>query len=440
MGTYMGGSAPAMARQICDGYILLSPVICKRLDIKQMETLEFEMDKRLREARSRAHGPRRSGESEGAQPAAVEDRERAADAAPRDAAASDGPPVVPTCSSGWEALRGDCLPWLLDESRPNLNWRVLVELVGRPGDSPAVRRARGAASTAGPVASLLAELHPDGSWATATAPWVRYAGPGWRMVAAMAWGADPSDPRLQAAAERVLESDAGSGGFAAGDGKPPSPIVTARLVQALVALGFGRHLRCQEALAWLEESSAAWSGDPRRRTVVAAAVAAALADRPELRRAGLLDRAAATLVEALPRRDLASSRLGFPNLSRTDLGEMLWALARAGAPFDPRMGGALRRLQRLQGEGGRWRRRWPRPASLPIPDKARGRVGEACRWISPPVHRRDDRVRCRRRPAEAVPPAAEPTGTGWRADLISSEISRFSRPLVNVLFSKVTVK
>ena len=52
MGTYMGGSAPAMARQICDGYVLLSPVMCKRLDIKQMETLEFELDKRLREARS----------------------------------------------------------------------------------------------------------------------------------------------------------------------------------------------------------------------------------------------------------------------------------------------------------------------------------------------------------------------------------------------------
>lgn len=52
MGTYMGGSAPAMARQVCDGYILLSPVICKRLDIKQMETLEFELDKRLRESRS----------------------------------------------------------------------------------------------------------------------------------------------------------------------------------------------------------------------------------------------------------------------------------------------------------------------------------------------------------------------------------------------------
>jgi hypothetical protein len=52
MGTYMGGSAPAMARQICDGFILLSPVILKRLEIQQMEQLEFELDRRLRDARS----------------------------------------------------------------------------------------------------------------------------------------------------------------------------------------------------------------------------------------------------------------------------------------------------------------------------------------------------------------------------------------------------
>ena len=43
-----------MARQVCDGYILLSPVILKRLDVSQMEKLQFEMDKRLRETRAEA--------------------------------------------------------------------------------------------------------------------------------------------------------------------------------------------------------------------------------------------------------------------------------------------------------------------------------------------------------------------------------------------------
>jgi len=51
MGSYMGGSAPAMARQVCEGFTLLSATNLKRLDLDQMKNLEFEMDKKLREAR-----------------------------------------------------------------------------------------------------------------------------------------------------------------------------------------------------------------------------------------------------------------------------------------------------------------------------------------------------------------------------------------------------
>jgi len=51
MGSYQGGSAPAMARQVCDGFSLLSQVSLKRLSLEQMTTLEFELDKRLRETR-----------------------------------------------------------------------------------------------------------------------------------------------------------------------------------------------------------------------------------------------------------------------------------------------------------------------------------------------------------------------------------------------------
>lgn len=51
MGTFMGGSAPAMARQVCDGYTLLSQATLKRLELQQMQELEFEIEKRLRETR-----------------------------------------------------------------------------------------------------------------------------------------------------------------------------------------------------------------------------------------------------------------------------------------------------------------------------------------------------------------------------------------------------
>jgi hypothetical protein len=52
MGSFMGGSAPAMARQVCDGYTLLSATSLKRLTVDQMKKLEFEMDKKLRATRS----------------------------------------------------------------------------------------------------------------------------------------------------------------------------------------------------------------------------------------------------------------------------------------------------------------------------------------------------------------------------------------------------
>ena len=51
MGSFMGGSAPAMANQICDGYHLVSTLSLKRLSGDQLRTLEFEIDKKLREIR-----------------------------------------------------------------------------------------------------------------------------------------------------------------------------------------------------------------------------------------------------------------------------------------------------------------------------------------------------------------------------------------------------
>ena len=54
MGTFQGGSAPAMANQICDGYTLVTQLVLKRLTLDQMNMLEFELDKRLRETRSDA--------------------------------------------------------------------------------------------------------------------------------------------------------------------------------------------------------------------------------------------------------------------------------------------------------------------------------------------------------------------------------------------------
>ena len=74
-------------------------------------------------------------------------------------------------------------------------------------------RARGGSDAVEPVASLLEDLHPDGNWAVDVPLWRPYSGPGWLLLAAIQWGANPADSRVQAAAEVLLETAPGEGGF-----------------------------------------------------------------------------------------------------------------------------------------------------------------------------------------------------------------------------------
>jgi hypothetical protein len=289
--------------------------------------------------------------------------------------------VTSTCENGWEALRADPLPWLLDDAHPNLKWRALVELVRRPVTSPAVRRARGGANASQPIASLLRDLSPDGTWMTAALPWTLAIGPAWRLIAAAQWGADPDDPRLQAAADRLFAEAQGEGGFGRSSRCEPEPWLTARALHAFALLGWTRHPRFQEGLAWLEEPDVDWGARSSERAETAAAVLATVAEGHLDNRGALRERAIGVLSAVLAAGG-GSSRLGFPNLHRTDLAEILWSMALAGAPVEPAVAGALRRLQRLQFEGARWARTADIPTSLPIPDEHRPRIGQSSRWIT----------------------------------------------------------
>jgi hypothetical protein len=297
---------------------------------------------------------------------------------------------VTLCGQAWESLRGDPLNWLLDTQRPNLHWKVLVELVGRPSSSPAVVRARGGANAVEPIASLLADLQPDGTWTDEGPYWRQYVGPGWRLVAAVQWGADPSDPRLQAAAQILVETAPGEGGFARRPDCAAVPWLTARVLQALAELGWCRHPRFQEGLAWLEEGTAStlhggWPIEGRRRTgnecvVTPVAVLGLLSTCSENRRVALSTRAVESVLRSLADIQRGSLRLGHPCLARSDLGEILWALAQTDVPLRDEMIPALQSLQQKQREGGRWHREVPVPTSLPV--DGRPQVGSPSRWVT----------------------------------------------------------
>ena len=293
--------------------------------------------------------------------------------------------MSPACTQGWEALAADPLPWLLDARRPSLLWRVLVELVGRPADAPAVMRPRGGASADEPVATLLADLLPDGRWSTRARSWTPFAGPGWRLVAAVRLGADPADPRLAAGAERLLAGLEEGGAVTRSPGGDPSPCTTARLVAAMTRLGLVRDPRVETLVAWLEErpgdASGGWTCHHRGHhsrggcRVTAVALLEAAADGAERVRDRLVERAAGALVTALPSR----AALGEANLDRTDPAECLWALARCGRGYDPRMRPALLHVQGLQDGAARWPADSPPPRSLPTgQERARGPSG----WVT----------------------------------------------------------
>jgi hypothetical protein len=276
--------------------------------------------------------------------------------------------------SSWRALRSDPLPWLLSGDAFNLHSRVLLELFGRPADSPAVVRARGAASVCEPVATLLQELHPDGTWSTATTDWQVFSGPAWRLIAALQWGADPTGPRVQAAIDRLLDSTSR-------ELARRSPVSLARLLQTAARAGLWRDPRVVELAAWLEQRTVWASAESGNSLVMAAAVLHALADSGEPRQRRLRDVATEVVLAGVsaPRQGLL--RLGHPNLQRTDVAEVLAALARVDAAYDPRMTTSLRRLQLAADADGRWHRRSTVPATLgPLPPASTG-LGPS-RWIS----------------------------------------------------------
>lgn len=52
MGSFLGGSAYAMASQISEGYILVTERTFQRMQLTEVDQLAFELEKRVREIRS----------------------------------------------------------------------------------------------------------------------------------------------------------------------------------------------------------------------------------------------------------------------------------------------------------------------------------------------------------------------------------------------------
>lgn len=270
----------------------------------------------------------------------------------------------------WQHLRGDPTRFLFDGQDPGVEWRALLELLGRSADSPAVERARAAARECGPAAAILRRQDAFGLWGSPGAAGHRWGGSVWQLLAATWLGADPADPRLERAAEAVLGflTPAG-GGFAPARDSQRSACFTAVVCAAMTRCGFGRHPRVQEAVAWLAARGGAggWSCPDLRHLVVGECPHAAVwvlktvVESPEgdrHRLAALGERAARWLEERelllAPPAPPGWRRYGYPCLSQSDVLETLATLARFRWRLSPGLLAALETVLRQQDEGGRW--------------------------------------------------------------------------------------
>jgi hypothetical protein len=179
------------------------------------------------------------------------------------------------------------------------------------------------------------------------------------LLAAVAWGADPEDPRLHAASERILDHAEGDGGLVGRPGGRLDAILTARALETMTALGWGSHPRVHEWLAWFEELSG-WESDPRIAVPVLAAVGRGS-------RRALRSRAADGISRSLVRsRGNNFAVFGHPNLRTVDLAEIFFVLASAEVGWRPEWRRLLKKLQNRQNSDGRWERKNPVPRTLGI--------------------------------------------------------------------------
>lgn len=291
----------------------------------------------------------------------------------------------------WRHLAGDPSRFLLDDAEPGVVWRTLIDLLGRPHDSPAAQRARLASRGNGATAALFARQSPHGFWGSPSAYGAHWGGSAWCLIAAAALGADPEDPRVTRGVETLLDILAPrAGGFAPAHGKIPAACFTAEVCTALARFGYAHHPRVREALAWLAErdrGAGGWSCPELRHLVDGGCVTAAVATlrlvgelAPAERRPlqPLADRAERWLLDhglfltgPAPRGWYAFAH---PVLSRADLVDALAALALLRRPLAPPIAAALAAVLTRQEADGRWVQR----AAVPF-GEARG---EPSRWVT----------------------------------------------------------
>lgn len=282
-------------------------------------------------------------------------------------------------------LPEDTLTWLLAPDSPGVRYLALRDLLDRSADDPELRAARRAAHTDGPIATILAQMNPQGYWA-APGPgyYPIYRSTVWSVTLLAQLGAYTNeDERIVRACDYLLEHTLTPGGQFTTTGAPSGALACLQgsLCWALLALGCDP-ARLEPAFTWMARSVTGEGVAPRteRHAPVryyagtcgpgfacgannrlpcawgATKVLLAFGAWPVERRTPLIERAIAQGVDFLLSVDPATAaypsgysdkpsrnwwKFGFPVFYVTDVLQIVEALVALGYGADPRLAGAL---------------------------------------------------------------------------------------------------
>jgi hypothetical protein len=299
----------------------------------------------------------------------------------------------------WQSqLKGDPIPWLLDPESPGVRYLALRDILDTPADSPELHAARQAAHVEGPIATILAEMGPDGHWAEQGPGYnPKYRSTDWSLILLAQLGASAAqDARIAQACEYFLEHGMTKNGQITISGAPSGTLdcLQGNMCAALLDLGFDDP-RLELAFDWMARSLTGEGVAPMEERYAAVRyyagkcgpsfacgannklpcawggvkVMLAFSKLPLDRRTPLIQRAIQQGVEFFLGTDPARAeypsgwapkpsgnwwKFGFPVFYVTDLLQNVEALVRLGYGDDPRLAGALKIIRDKQDDQGSW--------------------------------------------------------------------------------------
>ncbi len=290
------------------------------------------------------------------------------------------------------------MDWLLEPDSPGVRYLALRDLTGLPADDPELLAAQKEAHLHGPIAAILASMHPDGYWSEpGSGYYPKYFSTVWSLIMLGQLGASSAlDERIARACASLLDTGLTVYGHFTVNGLPSgtADCLQGNMCDAMLNLGCDDP-RLEKAFEWMARSVtgegvapqterdaalryyagkcgplfACGSNDKKPCAWGAVKVMLAFGRFPPQRCTPLIERAIRQGVYFMLGVDPAGAgypcgyatkpsgnwwKFGFPVFYVTDILQIVEALVALGYGSDPRLANALELVRQKRDVQGRW--------------------------------------------------------------------------------------